>query len=116
MIRDEFEEVLIMSPPDRWARGHVTISLINPEEKHAIEAWRRGAFAVHELANGRASLTHAPTGLKIYIFDDMDKAAECAQAIEALTDWSAITGMMPAGGDLLPKVREIIFAIDRRCS
>ena len=109
----EFAETVVGQPPEGWALGHVTVTLRNKERK-PIEAWRRGAFAVHEvfspIKGGR--LTHAPTGLKIWFSGSMDEAAELAERLEPLADWSAITKALPLGSDLYPKVREIIDAME----
>jgi hypothetical protein len=116
MIRGGFHETVVGSPPEGWQIGHVTMQLLFPSELVQIEAWRRGAFAVHELTYG-ARLTHAPTGLRIWNTCSMDQAAELAERLEGLADWDAITATMPIGSDLYPKVKEIIdgTARTRRC-
>lgn len=115
-IRGEFAETVVGMPPEGWTLGHVTLTLRNPPERIAVEAWRRGAFAVHEIfwpeSGGR--LTHAPTGLKIWRFPTMDEAAELAERIEPLADWGSILESVPAGTDLYPKVRNIIDEIGNR--
>lgn len=111
-IHDEFEEVLVESPPDGWLRGHVTLALRNPEERVPVEAWRRGAFAVHRTCAGGARLSHAPSGLGIWTFDNMDVAAEAAEQMEPLADWNSFTKEVPAGTELYPKVRSIIDKVE----
>lgn len=108
MTIDEFKETIVGTPPEGWSLGHVTVVLSDSSRK-PIEAWRRGAFAVHELEceSHSARLTHAPTGLNIWNCQTMDEAAELAERIERLTDWNAISKMLPPGSDLYPKVREI---------
>lgn len=106
---EEFEDVVVGSPPDGWTLGHATVNLQNGRRK-PIEAWRRGAFAVHQVncESGIGRLTHAPTGHMIWTCETMDQAAELAERIESLTDWGAIKEKLPLGSDLYPKVRAII--------
>jgi hypothetical protein len=115
MIRSQFIETVVGSPPEGWTLGHLTLQLYRPEERIAVEAWRRGAFAIHERidseGNREAVLTHAPTGLRIDSFPTMDDAAECAEKIEPLADWSAISKRFESGSDLYPKIREIAYKI-----
>jgi hypothetical protein len=112
-IRGGFSETVIGAPPEGWTLGHVTLTLLNPEERVPVEAWRRGAFAVHE-AEGGGRLTHAPTGLRIWTCDTMDTAAELAQRIEGLADWESIKKMLPPKTELYPRVRSIIDEIETR--
>jgi hypothetical protein len=107
MTMEEFEEVVLGSPPDGWTLGHATVDVLG--RRKSVEAWRRGAFAVHQVncESGKGRLTHAPTGLLIWTCESMDHAAELAERIENLTDWSAINKMIPCGSDLFLKVREI---------
>lgn len=117
MIREEFFETIIEKPPAGWTLGHVTLDLHFPEQRIPVEAWRRGAFAIHERtgSDGRRSvLTHAPTGLRINEFATMDDAAECGEKIEMLTDWNTITRKFDTGSDLFPKVRDVVDAIKAR--
>lgn len=109
---EEFEETVIGTPPDGWSLGHVTVTRRPHMKPKPVEAWRRGAFAVHEVngEEGKGRLTHAPTGLQVWTFETMDKAAELAERIEPLTDWNAIKKEMPLGSDLYKKVRTIIDA------
>lgn len=107
MIRERYAETVVGHPPEGWTIGHVTLRLLNPDERIPVEAWRRGAFAVHE-AEGGGRLTHAPTGLRIWTCRTIDDAAELAERIEALTDWDSIKKEMPPGSDLYPKVRDVI--------
>lgn len=119
MIRQEFSETIVEKPPEGWTLGHVTLDLHYPDEHIPVEAWRRGAFAIHERVGSdgnRAVLTHAPTGLRINAFVTMDDAAECAEKIEPLTDWNAITKKFETGSDLFPKVRDVVDAIKDRAS
>lgn len=117
-IRGKFAETVVGAPPEGWTLGHVTLTLHSPPERIAVEAWRRGAFAVHQVfwpeSGGR--LTHAPTGLKIWCFASMDEAAELAEKIEPLADWNSIREMLPSGTELYPKVRTIIDEIGERGS
>ena len=76
-----------------------------------IEAWRRGAFAIHEVKDG-ARITHAPTGLTIWTTSFFDEAAEVAEAIEGLTDWSSIKEAAPIGGDLYKRMRHVILELE----
>src|SRR5260370_23604823 len=117
-IRGEFIETVVGNPPEGWTLGHVTLQLYRPEERRAVEAWRHGAFAVHQRDSIEfpARLTHAPTGLRINDFYSMDDAAMCAEQIEPLTDWNAITEMMPSGSELYPKVRQVIEVLKWRPS
>lgn len=106
---EEFEEVVVGTPPDGWTLGHATVVVL--DRRQPIEAWRRGAFAVHQVNScdsGTGRLTHAPTGLRIWTCETMDQAAELAERIESLTDWGGIKTILPYGSDLYPKVREII--------
>lgn len=117
MIRQQFEETVLGAPPSGWTLGHLTLHLRNPEERIAVEAWRRGAFAIHEGMDwdGKiAILSHAPTGLRINAFATMDEASECAEKIEPLTDWNAITEKFETGSDLYPKVRDVVEEIKGR--
>lgn len=106
-IRGNYAETVVGAPPEGWTLGHVTLFLRYPEERIPVEAWRRGAFAVHE-GDGGGLLTHAPTGLRIWSFATMDEAAELAEKIEPLADWGAIKDELPFGTELYPKVRDII--------
>ena len=111
MIREEFHEIICGAPPDGWKLGHVTVQLFCPNERIPVEAWVRGAFAVHETMTG-ATLTHAPTGLAIWRGAELDQLVTLAEAIEGMADWSRINNMMPCGSELYPKVRAVI---DRIC-
>lgn len=115
MTRRTFEEIIVGCPPEGWSLGHVTIQCYGPDERFAVEAWRYGVFAVHErntLDDGKeAVLTHAPTGLRINSFPTMDQATECAEKIEPLTDWGAITKRFDTGSDLYPRIRDVVEAI-----
>ena len=113
MIRNEFLETCVGRPSEGWTLGHVTITLKNPDERIPVEAWRKGAFAVHPTLGG-ARLTHAPTGLSIYHARSMDEAVEFAERIEPFTDWQAIKEKMPSGSDLYPKVREVRWEFELR--
>lgn len=98
----ELIETVLGSPPEGWTLGHVTVSL--KSGRASVEAFRRGAFAVHEDVGNTFRLTHAPTGLLISTFDDMDCAAAAAEAIEPLADWNAITKEVPPDSELKGKV------------
>lgn len=117
MVREQFLETIVGNPPDGWTLGHVTLTLHGPEERIPVEAWRSGAFAIHE-GVGRdgkeAVLTHAPTGLRIHSFATMDDAAECAEKIERLTDWCSVTKRFDGQSDLYPRVRDVVEAIKKR--
>jgi hypothetical protein len=114
-IRNEFLETCVGSPPEGWTLGHVTMTLHHPEERIPVEAWRKGAFAVHPTENpAGARLSHAPTGLSIYQARSMDEAIEFADRIEPFTDWEAIKEKMPAGSTLYPKVRLVRMEFDDR--
>jgi hypothetical protein len=112
MIRNEFHEVLADVPPEGWTRGHVSLHLRFPDERVSVEAWRRGAFAVHRVNESGANLTHAPTGFRIWTFRDLNSAAAAAAEMESLTDWNAIVDEMPRDSDLYPLVRAIIDRIE----
>lgn len=107
-MSEEFEEVILGNPPEGWILGHVTVT--KRESRKPVEAWRRGAFAVHQVNNceeGNGRLTHAPTGRAIWTFETLDLATELAEQIEQLTDWDAIKSEVPMQSDIYPKVREI---------
>jgi hypothetical protein len=110
---NEFAETVVGAPPEGWVLGHVTIMRRTKNAK-PIEAWRRGAFAVHEVfaPHHGGRLTHAPTGLANWTFDTMDKAADLAERIEGLADWGTIKSELPSGSGLYPKVRAIIDEIE----
>lgn len=118
MIEEEFLDTVTGSPPKGWSLGDVIIQIERPKKKRLqVEAWRRGAFALHEreFPDGRETiLTHAPTGLRIYSFPSLELTIELADRIEPLADWSAITKKMPLGSDLYPKVRDVIDDIKWR--
>jgi hypothetical protein len=117
MIRQEFMETVLGAPPEGWTMGYLTLDLNYPKERIPVEAWRRGAFAIHEGMNSDgkiAILSHAPTGLRINAFATMDEAAECAEKIEPFTDWNAITKKFETGSDLYPKVRDAVEEIKNR--
>ena len=118
MIREEFIETVVERPPEGWTLGHVTVQLHHPDERLPVEAWRRGAFAIHERVGPNcekeAVLTHAPTGLRVNSFATMDDATECADKIEPFADWGAITKKFETGSDLYPKVRDVVDAIKGR--
>lgn len=116
MILEKFTETIAGSPPDGWTIGHVTIKT-RYDVEFAVEAFRRGPFAVHIIDISRAyrlwRLTHAPSGLMIWTFDTLDQAAELAERIEPLADWGAFVKQIPAGTDLYPKVRDAIAEVER---
>jgi hypothetical protein len=116
-IRGELIEVVTGAAPDGWEHGEVIISLVHPDNRAVIEAWRHGAFAVHEVKRigGRGwRLSHAPSGLQIWTFSTMEDAVELAERIEPLTDWNAINKMLPSGTELYPKVRKVVDEIVER--
>ena len=107
--QDWFVKTLSEPPPEGWERGYVTLYLERPnEDRFPIEAWIHGPFAVHDLTNGRANVTHIPTGRRIYTLDSKEKAVEFVGKVEPLGDWSAIADRMPSGSELYAKVRPII--------
>jgi hypothetical protein len=113
-IRGIFNRTISGSPFEGWQHGHVSLALRNPPERLPVEAWRRGAFAIHKTFgyDGEgARLTHAPTGLAIYTFETKGQAAECVKRIEPLADWDSIKSKMQSGSDLYHKVRPIIDEI-----
>src|SRR5262245_46124982 len=95
-LRGEFFETVVERPPKGWKLGYFTLSLRNPDEHKVIEAWRHGAFAVHQVRSG-GRLSHAPTGLGIWTFDTLDLAAECAERIEPLAAWEDFDKPIPSG-------------------
>lgn len=115
-IRGELIATISRQPPEGWTAGHVSVTLKHHDERVAIEAWRRGPFAVHETTwpTSGARLTHAPTGLKIWSFDSMAAACALAEKIEPLADWDTIKDEMPSGSELYPKVRAAIDEIEAR--
>jgi hypothetical protein len=113
VLEGEFLETVSRQPPEGWSLGHVIV-VLRSEKKLTVEAWRRGAFAVHEVIlpiNG-ARLTHVHCGLQIWTFETLDKADECAEALEPLADWDAFKEIMPEGHYLYPKVWEIVQRVD----
>lgn len=118
MKDSELIETMIGHPPVGWTLGHVTIALTRNGKlkgSQPIEAMRRGAFAVHEveLSDGRKwRLSHAPSGLQVWTFDQLEQAIELAERIESFTAWSEITKMLPIGTDLYPKVQAVIDEIE----
>lgn len=112
----EFADTVVGTPPGGWTLGHVTLTLRCPDRRFPVEAWRRGAFAVHEVYGPvpGARLTHAPTGLKIWFHGTMDEAVELAERLEPLADWGSITKALPRGTELYPRVRAIIDEIESR--
>jgi hypothetical protein len=116
-VRDEFIETIVGTPPTGWTLGHVTLQLYRPEERVPVEAWRCGAFAVHQVQRELpARLTHAPTGLRIDDFETMDDAVMCAEQIEPFTDWAAITKRFETGSDLYPRVKAVANVVKWRPS
>lgn len=113
LIQGEFYGTAVGAPPDGWTPGHATLTLKSPDDRVAIEAWRSGAFAIHEVRFGW-HLTHVPTGLRIWTFDTPELAAECAQRIRSFADFDAIKEKMPKGSDLYPRVRAVIDEIEQR--
>jgi hypothetical protein len=117
MIRHQFEETIIEKPPEGWKLGHVTLDLHYPDERVPGEAWRRGEFALHVRHGSEgveAIITHVPTGMRVnphYSFQTLDAAAECAERLEPLTDWSSIKARLGSGSDLYPKVRRIVDSV-----
>jgi hypothetical protein len=112
----EFAETLVGSAPEGWTAGYVTVTLRNPDRRLPVEAWRRGAFAIHEVLSptGGFRLSHAPTGLCIWSFEALEDAVELAEKIEPLADWNSFKKMLPPGTELYPKVRRVIDEIDGR--
>lgn len=110
-IRNYYLETTDAAPPEGWARGYVTLRLIFPDERVAVEAWQRGAFAVHPtIRNGEAVITHAPTGTSIWTARSMEEGAKIVERIEPLADWSSVAvGPKP---DLRQKVRDIINEVE----
>lgn len=88
-----------------WTAGDVHVvdgagHLIGPRP-----GWVRGAFGIYTGIVGVdggaaeafvASLTHTPTGTAVYIFTMPDDAAEAAEIIEGLADWSALVDLADA--------------------
>jgi hypothetical protein len=117
---EQFPETVVQRPPEGWMLGEVTLHIERPEEKKlTVEAWRRGVFAVHQriFADGEAEeavITHAPTGYRICALDTMDDAAGCAELLESLTDWSAISKKFPPGSKLYPKVKKTVDRFQSR--
>lgn len=109
-LADELIFTLKADPPHGWSKGYVTISG-RGDDKIAVEAMRRGAFAIHETRHGQWRLSHAPSGLQIWTFDRLDDVVKLAERIEPFTDWDVITEQLPSSGDLYPKVREAIDEI-----
>ncbi len=111
-------DTVVGVPPEGWTIGHFTLQLYGPEERLPVEAWRKGAFAIHERINRdgtkEAVLSHAPTGLRINSFETMDECAECAEQIEPFADWGSITKKFDTGSDLYPKVRDVVEAVKWR--
>ena len=115
LTRGKYHEVVVESPPEGWTRGDTKLRVADPAEIVKVEAWRRGAFAVHEvlLDEGPYGLiTHAPTGYRIAVCSTMDIAAEVAEAIEPLADWAAITERSPEDRQLGRRVMDAVLAID----
>lgn len=97
--------------PDGWSYGHVTI-VLGDGERTALEAWRRGAFAVHQVRNpAGAILTHAPSGRRIAEFPTMDMATRCAESIDGFADWFDSELHEKVDPDLYAKVRAVILRI-----
>lgn len=112
-IRNYYLETTDCAPPNGWTRGHVTLHLVHPDERVAVEAWRRGAFAVHPTnACGHAVITHASTGRGIWTSRSMEEGALIVERIEPLANWEAIdVNEKPA---LRDKVRSVIDEIEQR--
>lgn len=107
MLRNYFCQTLegVGSPPVGWEIGHVTLHLIHPEEKAVVEAWRRGAFAVHPADGCHGVITHAPTGRGLWTARSMGHAAKMVEAIEPLADWQTVQpGINPALRDRTRKI------------
>lgn len=106
--RIEFPEIIVGTPPDGWAFGHVRV-ITDIGAAFIVECWTHGAFAVHplEVESGPrkrlARLSHIPTGLNIGTFETLDLAAEAAELIEPLTDWTTINARL-TDSDLSKKV------------
>jgi len=117
-MSDERFPSMEAAPPDGWTMGDVTLTIERPKKKKIpVVAWRRGSLAVHDrIAVGlrEAVITHAPTGLRIYSFPTREIATECAEKLETLTDWSAISQKQKIGSRLFPKVKKIIEEIEAR--
>lgn len=109
MMQDEFDLMVSGKRPAGWTKGHVTLQLRHGTSL-CVEAWRRGAFAVHRvrLERGEGRLTHAPSGLQIWTFPTTTDAVELAEKIEGLADWGAIEKKMPRGSALGKRVRNVI--------
>lgn len=115
MIRDYFHETLTAGRelPEGWSAGHVTIRLIHPDGKAAVEAWRRGCFAVHQGGDrGHAIITHATTGCGIWTARTMNEAAKIVDRILPLADWEAIDEPSSKRPELRDKIRSIINEIE----
>jgi hypothetical protein len=107
-IRNIYNETISDPPLSGWTTGHVTLYLEGPDERVPVEAWIRGPFAIHELKNGLANVTHIPTGRRVCSFDNKIQAAEFAERIEPLGDWGSIYKKEPPGSELYKKILPII--------
>ena len=105
-------EIITGAPPDGWEDGELSI-LRNNGLRSTIEAWLRGAFAIHRDKGGNWRLSHVPTGLQIYTVSSVGAAAALADKIEPLTDWSAIKKAFPLGSELYPKVKLAVDEVEK---
>lgn len=113
-LRDTFELELVGSAPPGWTTGHMKIHAKRPEEEDGpviTEAWIKGAFAIHLTKGGGARLSHIPTGMGIWTFDNPDLAVECAENIEGFANWQEV-GVQSSDGKLYKKVRPVIDRIE----
>lgn len=108
-IRNYFSET-IGPPPDGWQSGHVTLQLIHPDERVPVEAWVRGAFAIHGVVNSElVVITHVPSGKSVWTARDGRDATAIVEQIEPLTAWQTVK----PDTKLRDRVREIINKIER---
>lgn len=115
LLRGAFYEMIRprLTPPAGWKAGSFRLSLTRPHEQKVIEAWVNGPFAIHETIEGWR-LSHIPTGLAVTSFATPELAAECADRIGRLADFSVVTEQFESGSKLYPLVRAIVDEIQER--
>lgn len=78
-----------------WMRSSFTIWCERPWEDargwYEVDGWMRDALAMDLRSDGWWTVTHLPTGLRLYDSIDRRSVLRFIRLIEGLTDWAAIS-------------------------
>jgi hypothetical protein len=108
-----FDPVIPFSGPG-WTDARFEYASI--EGNVEVPGYTRGMFGIFEFViiddEGEefsgASLTHLPTGYRMFAFDDVNTAAKAAELIEHVCDWSALTPDAAPRAEWTAQIQKII--------